>query len=61
MGRQVPTDGRETPTQFLPVSPVALVPKTAEPLEAVSLADDGPRPYHLPSLATPVTRSTDII
>jgi hypothetical protein len=58
---QVPTNSRETPAQFLPVAPVAFVPKTAEPLKAVSLADDGSRPYHLPTLASHVARGADLI
>src|SRR5260370_442611 len=36
------------------VAPVAAVAKTPEPLEAMSLTDDGPRPHHLPALAPPV-------
>jgi len=58
---EIPTNGREPLTQFLPVPPVAFVPKTAEPLEAVSLADDGPCPHHLPPLAAPVAWRTDLI
>lgn len=58
---QIPTNGSFALTQFLPVAPVATVPKTAEPLEAVSLADDGPNPYYLPALAPFVARSTDLI
>jgi hypothetical protein len=54
--RQVTTNGRETLAQFRPVAPIAFVPNTAEPLEAMSLADDSPRPDHLPALASRVTR-----
>jgi len=31
VGREIPTNGREAPTQFLPVAPVASVAKRAEP------------------------------
>ena len=48
---EVAHDGGESLSQFLPVAPVAFVPKTAEPLEAVRLADDGPSSYDLPTLA----------
>jgi hypothetical protein len=58
---EVARDGRETLTQFLPVAPVAPVAKRAEPLEAVGLADDRAGPHHLPTLAPPVARGTDLI
>jgi hypothetical protein len=58
---QVPTNGREALAQFRPVAPVAAIAKRAEPLEAVGLADHGPRAHHLPALAPRVAWSTDII
>ncbi len=61
MRREVARDGRSALSQFLPVAPVASVAKRAEPLEAVGLADDGARPHHLPALAAPVARGTDLI
>ncbi len=58
---EVAGDGSLALAQFLPVAPVATVAKTAEPLETVGLADDGPRPHHLPALASRVARGTDVI
>src|SRR5258708_3019615 len=58
---QIAPDDRQPPAQFLPVASIAFVPKTAEPLETVGLTDDGSRPYHLPTLAPGVARSTDLI
>jgi hypothetical protein len=58
---EVARDGREALTQFLSVAPVTLVTKRTEPLKAVCLADDGPRPHDLPTLAPGVARSTDLI
>lgn len=48
---EIACDGKEPLTQFLPVAPVAFVPKTAEPLEAVRLTDDGARRPLLPACA----------
>src|SRR5512135_220262 len=59
--REVARDGGKRLSQFLSVAPVAFVAKTAEPLEAVGLADDRARPYHLPALAPSVARSTHLI
>ena len=61
MDSQIPTNGCEALTQFLPVASVASVAKRAEPLETVGLADDGARPYHLASLAPGVASSTHVI
>src|SRR5258708_3107362 len=61
MGRQVLTNSRETPTQFLPVAPIPSIAKRTEPLETVGLADDGSRPYHLPALAPGVARGPHVI
>src|SRR6266700_4722538 len=59
--REITTDGRKALTQFLPVATVAPVAKRAEPLEGVSLADDGAGSYHLPTLAPGVARGTDVL
>jgi hypothetical protein len=59
--REIPTKSRQALTQFLPIPPVTFVPKTAEPLKAMSLADDGARPDHLPALASGVAGSTHVI
>src|SRR5712691_5059270 len=59
--REIPTKSRQALTQFLPIPPVTFVPKTAEPLKAMSLADDGARPYHLPAFASGVAGSTHLI
>jgi hypothetical protein len=59
--REVSRDGRECLPQFLSVASVASVAKTAEPLEAVGLTDDRAGTHHLPALAPPIARSTDVI
>src|SRR5258708_2627055 len=58
---EVARDRRKSLAQLRAVAPVAAVAKTAEPLEAMSLTDDGPRPHHLPALAPPVAWGTNII
>ena len=40
---------------------MAPIAKGAEPLGTMSLADDGARAHHLPPLAPPVARRTDLI
>ncbi len=59
--RKVATNGHESLAQFRSVASVASIPKRAEPLVAVGLADDGARPYDLPPLASCVPRGTDLI
>jgi hypothetical protein len=51
VGSQIPTNGGERLAQFLSIATVPAIAKTAEPLIAVSLADDGPRPDDLSPLA----------
>src|SRR5260370_19755763 len=58
---QIAPDDRQPPAQFLPVASIAFVPKTAEPLETVGLADNRAGSYHLPALAPPVARGADVI
>ncbi len=59
--REIATNGCKSLAQFLPVASVPAVAKTAEPVIAVRLADDGPCPHHLPALASPVARGADVI
>src|SRR5215831_15356443 len=54
-------DGRKALAQFLPVAPVPSVAKRAEPLVAVSQADDRAGAHRLPALASGVASSADII
>ncbi len=61
VGREIPTNGRKRLSQFLPVLSIVAVSKTAEPVVTVGLTDDRARPYHLPTLAAPVARRTDLI
>ena len=58
---EVLIDGCEALAQFRSVALVPPVAKRAEPLETVSLADDRARSHHLPTLAPPVARGTDLI
>jgi hypothetical protein len=58
VGFEIARDDSEPLAQFLSIAPVA---KTAEPLETVSLTDDGSCPHDLPPLASGVTRGTDFI
>ena len=51
----------ERPSQFLAVATVAPVAKTPEPLEGVSLTDDGTGAHHLSALAPGVASSTHLI
>ncbi len=50
---EIATNGHERLAQFLPVATVAPIAKGAEPLETMSLADDGARAYHLAAFAPP--------
>ena len=59
--RQIATNGRERFPQFLSVSPVATVAKTAEPLIAVRLRNRCARPDDFPTFAPFVARGTDLI
>jgi hypothetical protein len=54
-------DGSQRPAQFLPVASIAAVAKTAEPLVAMSLLDDGARTDDLPTLTPRVARRTDLL
>ena len=61
IGSEIPSKGRQALAQLLSVAPVATIPKTAEPLETVGLADHGARPHDLPSLTPGVAGGTDLI
>jgi hypothetical protein len=58
---EIATNGREALPQFLPVATIAAIAKRTEPLETVSLADDGARAHDFPALASSVARGTDLI
>jgi hypothetical protein len=58
---EVARDRRKSLAQLRAVATVPSITKRAEPLEAVGLTDDSPRPDHLPPLAPPVARSTHLI
>src|SRR6266699_5424600 len=59
--REIARDRGEGLAQFRSVALVPLIAKRAEPLKAVSLADDRAGTHHLPALAPSVARSTDVI
>src|SRR6266699_1686155 len=61
IGSEIPSKGRQALAQLLSVAPVAMITKTAEPLETVGLADHGARPHDLPSLTPGVAGGTDLI
>ena len=48
--------GRDGPTQFCPVLPIARVSKRAEKLMRMRLQNRGPAPHDFPSLAPRVAR-----
>jgi hypothetical protein len=58
---EVARDRHKSLAQLRAVATVPAIPKRAEPLEAVGLTDDSPRPDHLPALTPPVARSTHLI
>jgi len=58
MSLSVAVYGRDGPTQFCPVFPVAGVSKRAEKLMRMRLQNRGPAPHDFPSLASGVAGST---
>jgi hypothetical protein len=58
---EIATNGRERFPQFLSVSPVASVAKTAEPLVAVRLGNRRARPDDFPTFAPFVPGGTHLI
>jgi hypothetical protein len=58
---QIPTNGGESRAQFFPVASISSVAETAEPVVAVRLTDGCAGANHLPALAPPVPRGTDVI
>ena len=61
IGSEIPTNGGERLLQFLSISPIAPIPETAEPLITMRLRNRCACPNNLPTLASGVARSTDLI
>src|SRR5436190_4418041 len=58
---EVARDRRKSLAQLCAVATVSSIAQRAEPLEAEGLTDDRLRADHLPALAPPVARGTDVI
>ena len=61
MRREIATDSCQPLAQFLPVASVPSVAETAEPLIAVRLTNGRAGAHNLPTLASSVARSADLI